>query len=249
MKKLAPLPYLLLFLLSYVAARAQDCSTFLFLQQGKTIEISIYNKKGEPNGKQVYTVSSVSNSGGATTGTLNAQMYDKKERPSTTSSNTIKCTGGVIQMDMKLMLPDGSPGKMSNAQVSGNGGILEYPSGMKTGDTLKSGNMVLNTNNNNNSPGGFPGGPPGPPQPPNPFAQGSTLTMWIYDRKVLGKDSVSGTAGTWNCMKIGFKSKVSFKTGPFPTNINIEGTEWYAPGVGIVKTQTDHGSTAITSIK
>lgn len=248
MKKFAPIPYLLLFLLSSLVAWTQDCSSYLFLQQGKTIEVTIYNKKGEPNGRQVYTVSNVANSGGVMTGTLSTQSFDKKERPTTSSSNTIKCTGGVLQMDMKLMLPDGPPGRFSNAQVSGNGGILEYPSGMKAGDTLKSGNMVLNTNSSNNG-GGPPGAPPGPPPPPNPFGGGSTLTMWVYDRKVLGQESLTTNAGTWNCIKISFKSKVSFKTGPFPANVNIEGTEWYAPGVGIIKTQTEHGSTVITSIK
>jgi hypothetical protein len=249
MKKFAPFPYLLLFLLSGLVGWTQDCSSYLFLQQGKTIEVTIYNKKGEVAGKNVFTVSNVSNSGGVTTGTLNTQSFNKKDQPTSSSSNTIKCTGGVLQIDMKLMLPDGPPGRFSNAQVSGNGGILEYPSGMKTGDTLKSGNMVLNTNNSNGGPGGPPGTPPGPPPPPNPFGGSSTLTMWVYDRKVLGQEPVTTTAGTWSCIKISFKSKVSFKTGPFPTNINIEGTEWYAPGVGIIKTQSEHGATAITSVK
>ena len=173
----------------------------------------------------------------------------KKSRPTTTSSNTIKCTGSALQLDMKLMLPEGPPTRFSNAQVSGDGGILEYPLRMKTGDTLKSANMVLSTNNNNGGPGGPSGPPSGPPPPPNPFGQGSTLTMWVYGRKVVGQDTVSTSGGSWKCVKISYKEKVSFKVGPFPTNINIEGTEWYAPGIGIVKTQTDHGSTAITSIK
>ena len=247
MKKFAPLPYLLLFLLFGVVSRSQDCSQYLFLQQGKTVEVTLYNKKGEPIGRQVYTVSNVANGGGVTTGTLSTQAFDKKERPTSTSSSTIKCTGGALQVDMRLMLPDGPPGRFSNAQVSGNGGILEYPSGMKAGDSLKSANVVLS--NNSNPGGGPPGAPPGPPPPPNPFGGGSTLTMWVYDRKVLGQESVTTNAGTWNCFKISYKSKLSFKTGPFPTNLNIEGTEWYAPGVGIIKTQTDRGSTAVTSIK
>jgi hypothetical protein len=74
--------------------------------------------------------------------------------------------------------------------------------------------------------------------------------MWIYNRQVIGQESVTTTAGTWNCIKITYKSKVNYKSGPFPApNINIDVTEWYAPGVGIIKTQTDRGSTAITSIK
>jgi hypothetical protein len=247
MKKFTPFSLLLLFLLAGSSAWSQDCSQYLFLQQGKTIEVTSYNKKGEPNGKNVYTVSNVSNSGGTTTGTLSSQMFDKKDRPTNTSTSTVKCTGGAIQMDMKFMLPDGPAGKMSSAQVSGSGGILEYPSGMKAGDTLKNGNIVL-TNSSNSS---GPGGPPGPPPPPNPFSGGSsTLSMWIYDRHVIGQESVTTTAGTWNCIKITYKSKVNYKSGPFPApNINIDVTEWYAPGVGIIKTQTDRGSTAITSIK
>jgi len=245
MKKFTPFSFLLLFLLPGSSAWSQDCSKYLFLQQGKTIELTSYNKKGEPSGRNVYTVSNVSSSGGTTTGTLSSQMFDKKERPTNTSTSTVKCTGGLIQMDMKFMLPDGPAGKMSSAQVSGTGGILEYPPAMKAGDTLKSGNIVLTNSNNNNG----AGGPPGPPPPPNPFGGGSTLTMWIYNRQVIGQESVTTTAGTWNCVKIAYKSKVNYKSGPFPATMNIDVTEWYAPGVGIIKTQTDRGSTAITSIK
>jgi hypothetical protein len=247
MKKFTPFSLLLLLLTPGSSARSQDCSKYLFLQQGKTIEVTNYNKKGEPSGRNVYTVSNVSSSGGTTTGTLSSQMFDKKERPTNTSTSTVKCTGGLIQMDMKFMLPDGPAGKMSSAQVSGTGGILEYPPTMKAGDTLKSGYVVL-SNSNNNGLGG-PGGPPGPPPPPNPFGGGSTLTMWIYNRQVIGQESVTTAAGTWNCTKITYKSKVNYKSGPFPATINIDVTEWYAPGVGIIKTQTDRGSTAITSIK
>ena len=120
MKKLAPLPFFLLFLLSCITAWSQDCSQYLFLQQNKTIEITIYNKKGEPSGKQVYTVSSVSNSGGVTTATVNSQLFDKKGRATTGATSTIKCTGGVFQVDMKLMLPQGPASRMSSAQVCGH---------------------------------------------------------------------------------------------------------------------------------
>jgi len=103
MKKFTPFSLLLLFLLPGIATRSQDCSQYLFLQQGKTIEVTNYNKKGEPNGRNVYTVSNVSSSGGTTTGTLSSQMFDKKERPTNTSTSSVKCAGGTIQMDMKFM--------------------------------------------------------------------------------------------------------------------------------------------------
>lgn len=208
--------------------------------------MSIYNKKGEPDGRKVYSVSNVSSSGGTTTGTVNAQLFDKKDKSLAASTCTMKCTGGVFLADMRLSLPQQQAGRAVSATVTGDG-FLEYPAGMKAGDTLKRATMTLS---GNSSPAAAPpsGPPSGPPPPPNPFGPGN-ITVAIFDRTVLGTDTVTTTAGHWNCIKISFKSKVSFKIGPIPTNINIEGTEWYAPGVGIIKSQTQHGGTAITSIK
>jgi hypothetical protein len=73
--------------------------------------------------------------------------------------------------------------------------------------------------------------------------------MSVFDRKVIGQDTVTTAAGSWKCVKISYKCKVNIKIGPFPNTTNIDGTEWYAPGVGIIKTESQHGSTAITSIK
>ena len=86
-------------------ARAQECSTFLFLQKDKTIEMTIYNKKGEPNGKQVYLVSDVTNSGGTTTGKLASEMFDKKGKSIAKANSSVQCNGGVFSIDMRMMLP------------------------------------------------------------------------------------------------------------------------------------------------
>ena len=75
------------------------------------------------------------------------------------------------------------------------------------------------------------------------------MTMVINNRKVEGQESITTTAGTWNCFRITYKSRISVKTGPFGIPVNVESTEWYAPGFGIVKTQSKYGGTAITSIK
>ena len=61
---------------SLATVQAQDCNQFLMLQKDKTVEISIYDKKGQPNGKQVYTVKDVSSSGGTVTGTINSEQFD-----------------------------------------------------------------------------------------------------------------------------------------------------------------------------
>lgn len=226
-------------------AQAQDCSQFLLLQKDKTVEITIYDKKGQPNGKQVYTVKDVSNSGGTITGTLNSEQFDKNSNSKAKATSTIQCSGGEFRMDMKLMLPQQQSEKYGDAEVNAKSSFLSYPSNMKVGDAPPDGTFTMDLSHSG-GPGG-PGAPPaGPPGPPG-FKQ--SLTMTISDRKVIAQESVTTTAGTWNCFKITYRCKVGVKTGPFTIPVNLDVTEWYAVGFGTIKTESKYGSTAITSIK
>jgi hypothetical protein len=214
--------------LSATTVYAQDCAQYLFLQKDKTIEVSVYNKKGDPNGRNVYAVSDVTTGGGTTSGKLASEIFDRKGKSVAKANSVIKCTGGAILIDMRLMLPQQQTEQFSNAEVKANDGLLEYPATMNVGDALKDGSFSMDMNNH---------------------GMVQTLTMVINNRKVEAQESVTTPAGTWNCYKISFKSKITVKTGPIGIPFSFEGTEWYAPGVGIVKTESKYGSTVVTSIK
>lgn len=223
MKKLP----LLALLLVTLPGLAQDCKSYYFLQNGKTVEMTITNKKGEPNGKQVYSITNVSTGGGVTTGTINSEMFDKKGKSVAKANSIMKCNGGVLQVDMKIMLGAQQQEQFAKAEATGNDIYLEYPSSMKVGDQLKDGNFHLDMQNN---------------------GLAESLTMTISERKVEAKESVTTAAGTWDCFKISFKSKLVVKIG-IGIPINMEGVEWYAPGFGVVKSQSKYGGTEISSIK
>ncbi len=215
-------------LLICVNMYAQKCSDYLFLQNNKTVEMTIYNKKGEENGKQIYTVSNVTNTGDVTTATLNSEMFDKKGKSIVKASNHIKCVSGVMMMNMKMMLPQQQAEQFGKAEATAEDVYIDYPSTMNAGDQLKDGSFSMDIDNNGLK---------------------QTINMSVTNRKVEGKESVTTTAGTWDCFKISYKSKMVIKTAGIGIPINIEGTEWYAPGVGVVKTQSKSGGTAITAIK
>jgi hypothetical protein len=230
-------------------AYSQDCANFLFLQKDKTVEITVYDKKGEPNGRQVYQVSNVATAGGTTTGTINSELFDKKGSSKAKASSTVTCTGGEMRLDMKLMLPPQENQQFGmSAEVNAQNSYLSYPNSMKVGDQLPDGNLSIDLSHNGPPAPGPNGAPPagGPPPPPG---FGKSLNMVINNRRVEGQESVTTTAGTWNCFRISYKEKVIVKTGPFGIPMNIGGTEWYASGFGIVKSQSKYGSTAITAIK
>jgi hypothetical protein len=207
---------------------AQDCKQFYFLQNNKVVEMTIYNKKGDVTGKNVYNITDVKTSGRETTSTVNSEMFDKKGKSTVKATSNIKCNGGVISLDMKMMLPQAQAEQFKSTDAKAESVDLEYPTNMKVGDQLKDAHFKM-------------AGTSGPIN--------FTLNMDITDRKVEGKESVTTTAGTWDCFKISTKTKMTVKMAiNIPTN--IETTEWYAPGFGVVKTENKGGGgTAITSIK
>lgn len=217
-----------LIILVTVSSYAQDCSSYYFMQDKKTIEMTIYNKKGDPNGKQVYNVNGVTNSGGTTTATVNTEMFDKKGKSVAKSTGQYECKGGVVMVNMKTVISSAQMEQFSKADVKAEDVYIEYPGGMKVGDALKDASFNMEMDQNGLK---------------------QTLIYVVNNRKVEGKESVTTTAGTWDCFKISFKGKLTIKTAGIGIPINVEGTEWYAPDFGIVKTETKQGGTAITAIK
>ena len=206
---------------------AQDCNNYLFLQNNKTVEMTIYDKKAEPSGKQIYAVSNVATVGGITSATLNSEMFDKKGKSIAKSTTIVKCNGGVMMMDMRMNLSSQQQQQIGSTTATADNVYIEYPSNMNVGDQLKDGTfqMDITTNGMNQS-----------------------IGMSITERKVESKETVTTTAGTWECFKISYKSKTVIKTMGIGIPMNMDGTEWYAPGVGVIKSESKYGGTAITAI-
>ena len=215
-------------LLTSLASFSQDCKNYFFLQNNKTIEMSIYSKKGDVSGRQVYTVSNYSGNAGGASATVNAEMFDKNGKSIGKSNSAIKCSKGIMMMDMKLSMPQTQSSPLGNTDAKAESFYLEYPSSMNTGDNLKDGHMEVTVDNK---------------------GMNQTITLDVTNRKVDAKEKITTTAGSWDCFKITNSTKMKVKTMGIGIPMNMEVTEWFAPGFGVVKTQSKYGETAITSIK
>jgi hypothetical protein len=203
---------------------SQNCTTYYFLQNNKTIEMTFYNKKGEANGKQVYNVTNVQASGDNVTATLNSEFFDKNGKSLNKAVNEIKCSVGVMMMDMKMNLPQA---QAKDVTATATHVYIEYPANMKEGDNLKDAAMQMDIDNN---------------------GMKQTVDMQVINRKVQGKESITTTAGSWDCYKITNTTKIKIKTMGIGIPVNSDVTEWFAPGFGVVKTESKGGGTAITAI-
>lgn len=209
-------------------AGAQNCASFYLLQNNKTVAFAVYNKKGTPNGTIIYTISGIPARGSSTTATIHTNLLDKEGKSVKKGVSNVKCSNGTIMMDMNLFLPQQQTEQFNKTHAKVKNAFLEYPAGMKAGDQLKDGTFNMEIDNNGLK---------------------QILKMQIFNRKVTGMEKVSTKAGTWDCMAISYQVKLNIQTGPIAIPLNYNATEWYAPGFGIVKTESEAGSTEIISIK
>lgn len=219
---------LALFLTGFMVPRAQNCTDFFFLQDNKTVEMTTTNKKGKETGKMTYSVSNVIKSGSSVSSIVAMETFDTKGKSVSKAINNVKCADGVMMMDMKMFIPSAQQEQMGTAAASASDVYLEYPPSMKEGDMLKDGQFNMDFKMQS--------------------GMGGSVSVNITNRKVHGRESVTTAAGTWDCFKITYKSRIVMKL-IVGIPINVEATEWYAPGIGVVKTETSGGKTEITAIK
>jgi len=241
-----------------IAARlfAQDCTHYLYMQKNKTIEMTFYTNKGDARFKSVSTVSDVKTDNGITTATVVSQGYDKNGK-ALGGQNTVryKCDGKTIMMEMNFDIPQQQSDKSVKMDVKVDGGFTEFPADMKVGDHLKDATTQMQMGANGNTT--------------------ATTTVKITNRIVAGQENVTTPAGTWNCFKITYNTtssttlgganaaqmdtvnnalnKLKAKFGKLiktPSSSNSsESTIWFAPGVGMIKSQTKGGTIELTAIK
>jgi hypothetical protein len=207
---------------------AQDCN-YYFLQNNKTIEQTFKNKKGKETGKQVYTITIAAKSGSTSTATVNSELFSEKGKSISKATNNIKCIAGVLMMDMKLFIPSAQQEQMGTAAATASDVYLEYPVVMNEGDLLKNGDFSLDYK--------------------TAAGMAGNVSVSITERKVTGKESVTTPAGTWECFKISSNQKITIKIAGIGIPIKANVIEWFAPGFGVVKTDTNGATTEITSVK
>jgi uncharacterized protein DUF3108 len=218
------------------SAASQDCKGYYYLNNGE-IQMTLFDKKGAENGKVTYTVTDVIKSGSGTTAKFTSVMNNEKGKLISKGAGMYKCNGDVMLIDAKVAMPGEQMSPYKDMEVKSDDVFIEYPASLSPGQSLKDVNFKMEVYN-------------GP-------AIHSTITLEQINRKVIGKETVTTSAGTWDCYKITYDGKMRALMAPLNIGIpfNYQATEWYAPGFGLVKTETKNkngkvmGTTAITSVK
>jgi hypothetical protein len=202
----------------------QGCADFYYLQNNKTVVMGIFNKKNKLTGEVTYKMSGVKTGGGVTSSVVNSEMRDEKGKLISSAVTKMQCKAGVLMCDMSLLIPAAQMEQLKSIESSA-AVFLDYPGAMRPGDLLPDGNFTVNGQNN------------------------IALQVTITERKVEAKESVTTPAGSWECMRITSKQKLTTRISGIGIPITVSLTEWFAPNMGVVKTESKMGKTEITAIK
>lgn len=196
---------------SAVPTAAQDCSGYYYAIPGTSVELSVFDRKGNPSGRSTYQVKDVKKTANSLDALVSSTVYDGKGKEVAAARDIrIQCQNGAYQMDMKNFVMPETMSAFKNTEVNFSGSMLEYPASLRVGATLGDAQLQMD--------------------PVSMPMMKTTLTL--SNRKVIAQESVTTPAGTFDCYKITYDANVKSLIG-----INYQVTEWFKPGFGVVRTE------------
>lgn len=211
MKKITLSILAVLFIVSGMQAQF-DCSKFYPFSEGAISTLTMYNGKMKEQGKVEYEVVSISNSGGETIASMKNRLYDKKGKEISESEYDAICTDGMVSIDFKSLMRPGMLDAYGDIDAEVTGTNLNIPNNLSVGQTLDDAEMLVTI-----SMGGME----------------MKMRTAIVDREVVGKESITVPAGTYECYVI--TQTMEFKS--MASNMKRGSKQWLAEGIGVVKSE------------
>lgn len=210
MKKILILTGLAFFML---AANSQE--TFFPTKEGTVLVYKTLDKKSKETGSVKYTISKVKASGNDLDITYLVESLDPKESLLYKEEITIQQRGDKLYMDMSNLINKSAfqqDGEIP-AEVEITGNNMEIPVNAQPGASLPDASVSMALKM------GF---------------VSMKMAADVTNRKVEAIEDVTVPAGTFNCLK--FSSDVSATV--MGMNVKSKSTEWYAKGIGLVKSES-----------
>lgn len=222
---------------------AQGCADYEQLKKGVVYTMTTYNAKDKMTSTSTTTVNDVKKTGTATTADLTQVVKDEKGKETGTMNTTVSCDGGTFSIDMKSFTSPEQTKAYKDMNMTFEGNTLQYPAVLTVGASLPDGNLKTTVTDKKSG------------------AQVSQMTITISDRKVASKETMTTTAGTFECYKITYTINFeSMMVMPGGQTMSMPGlkprqvTEWYSTKVGAVRSETWKGDklegyTLLTELK
>lgn len=188
---------------------AQDCTFYSPSEPGTELVLTTYSKPGKVKSSVKQVTAGKKVVDGQTRLDVISESFDAKGKSLGKGSFEVWCDGGHFYLDMRSMLSSMNLGEMGEAKIEA--GNLEFPASPTPGQQLEDAFITVTM------------------QGPIPI----NVRIDVTDRKVEALEKITTPAGTFDCMKI---TSVCFTKMLIKSETEM--TDWYAPNVGLVRSET-----------
>lgn len=205
---------LLLTCFFFIGHAQNDCEPYMPTEEGSTWELTHYSKKDKITGSTRYELLEKTTTGDSITFKIKATSFDEKGEEIYVNEFESYCRGGVFEMDMSSKLNGETMSAYESMDVTVDATDFPLPNlDEVAGTPLEDGTLTVQVGMNG----------------VNTFK----MVIEVTDRLVAGRETMETTAGTFDCVKISqtVKTRMIVK-------IQASSNEWYAPGVGVVRTES-----------
>ncbi len=202
----------LVLILASTGLKAQDCG-FYSLSKGTTFSYQNLDEKGKVTGSSRLECIGADLSSLSQIYKMHSTFFDAKNKESMVQDYDMRCDGGNFYVDMKNMLNPATMAGVKDMEVNITSNDIMYPTNLTNGMSLPDANITITAATNGMTI--------------------MTITVMVTDRKVVGNESVTVPAGTFDCYKITYniETKMMFK-------ITGSASEYMNKKVGLVKSES-----------
>lgn len=215
MKYLAAI--VLLFQLAKADAQS-SCEQWFPYGKGEGFEMEARDADGTAAGRIRFTVLGVSETGGKKVYTVKRELhYDETDRDMA-SEYTMTCEGDKMYIDTRAFYNPLSPEVMQGMDAEIESENLVMPASLDVGDELPEASMIMTLKQDGMT-----------------F---STMSLRLTGKRVVGRETLTVPAGTFDCLKIEGWLNTETKVMDREITSRTRTVEWYSPGTGMVKSES-----------
>jgi len=204
---------ILAFFLVAAGAKAQDCTPFYSMREGTSASYEYYDAKDKKTSSSSILIKEVNKTGEKIEAVVAMTMKDKTNQEMFQGITRMTCKNDTLFMDVGSLLNPAMAQSAGNMEISMSGDGMTIPGKLAAGMRL--------------------------PDSHNEFKMGlngmtiMTITIDITEHRVEAEEKVTTPAGTFDCFKVSYlsNSKISL------IKASTKSVQWYARGVGVVKTE------------
>jgi len=185
------------------------CSKYYIFKEGVKFEMTTYNNKDKQTGIVKYEVKNVTGN----TAILKNELFDAKGKSVMSSEFGLICDDKGISIDFKSLMNNQvfEQFKEMDMDLDISGTNIQIPNNLSPGQTLPDAELIMTM---------------------SMASVTIKMEIKITNRKVVGNETISTSAGTFDCILI--TSDRELKMG---MNRTISSKQWLAEGVGMVKSE------------